>query len=36
MCLIALQPLMDRVQAAIRDQLNKQNEKLEIEMREKV
>ncbi len=27
---------MDRVQAAIRDQLSRQNEKLEIELREKV
>lgn len=31
-----LQPLMERVQAALKSQLTRQSEKLEIEFREKV
>lgn len=32
----AFQPLMQRVQAALKEQLSRQNEKLEIDLREKV
>ena len=32
----SVQPLMQRVQAALQDQLTRQNEKLEIDLREKV
>ena len=33
---MTLQPLMQRVQAALKDQLTRQNEKLEIDLREQV
>ena len=32
----SIQPLMQRVQAALKDQLTRQKEKLDIELKEKV